>query len=39
VSTDWFTGKLSDVEAFGYTLTPAEVTALNGGQLPVTQLS
>jgi Concanavalin A-like lectin/glucanases superfamily len=38
-STDWFPGKLSDVEAFGYTLTPAEVAALNDGQLPVTQLS
>jgi Concanavalin A-like lectin/glucanases superfamily len=37
--TDWFPGQISDVEAFNYTLTPAEVTALNEGQLPVTQLS
>jgi hypothetical protein len=39
VATDWFPGELSDVEAFGYTLTPAEVTAIYQGQLPVTQLS
>jgi Concanavalin A-like lectin/glucanases superfamily len=38
-STDWFPGELSDVEAFGYTLTPAEVSAMYLGQLPVTQLS
>jgi hypothetical protein len=38
-STDFFPGELSDVEAFGYTLTPAEVAALDNGQLPVTQLS
>lgn len=37
--TDWFPGQISDVEAFNYTLTPAEVTALDQGQLPVTQLS
>jgi hypothetical protein len=37
--TDWFPGELSDVEAFSYTLTPAEVSAMYLGQLPVTQLS
>jgi large repetitive protein len=37
--TDFFPGELSDVEAFGYTLTPAEVSAMYNGQLPVTQLS
>jgi len=38
-ATDFFPGELSDVEAFGYTLTPAEVSAIYQGQLPVTQLS
>lgn len=38
-TTDFFPGEISDVEAFGYTLTPAEVTALYQGQLPVNQLS
>ena len=38
-ATDFFPGELSDVEAFGYTLTPAEVGAIYQGQLPVTQLS
>ena len=37
--TDWFPGQISDVEAFNYTLSPGEVTALDQGQLPVTQLS
>jgi len=38
-ATDFFPGELSDVEAFGYPLTPAEVSAIYQGQFPVTQLS
>ena len=38
-ATDFFPGEVSDVEAFGYTLTPSEVTELYQGQLPVSQLS
>jgi Concanavalin A-like lectin/glucanases superfamily len=36
---DWFPGQISDVQAFNYALTPAEVAALYQGQSPVSQLS
>jgi hypothetical protein len=39
VGWSYFTGEVSDVEYFTYPVSPAEVTALNQGQNPLTQLS